>query len=61
MTAPARIRQSDADRLLRAARANAGPDDAVELTLSPNGAVSVRIERRAANDHGGPGSSWDDA
>ena len=60
MTARASFRQAEAARLLRAAQKAMRPDDALHLTLSPDGTLCVKVERRADNDDT-PGHSWDDA
>lgn len=60
MTAPAHFRQADVTRLLRGARKALEPDDALRLTVAPDGTITLLVERQAANDTG-DGSTWDDA
>lgn len=60
MTARALFRQADADRLLRAARKAARPEDTVHLTLAPDGTLTVRVESRADNDDQPGNQEWSD-
>lgn len=61
MTAQASFRQADVTRLLKGARKALRPEDAMRLTVAPDGTITLLIERQeAANDQDG-GGSWDDA
>lgn len=61
MTAAARFRQADVTRVVRGVRKAMRPDDALRLTVAPDGTITVLVERQeAANDTGG-GDTWDDA
>ena len=60
MTARASFRLADAARLFKAARKDARPDEAIRLTVAPDGTLSVTVLRRADNDDS-PGTGWEDA
>ncbi len=60
MTSPVAFKQTDATRLIRAAVKAGCPLEAIKLTVSPDGALSLTIQSSAVNDDE-PGSSWDDA
>lgn len=60
MTARAAFRQADVARLLRGARKAGYPESSIRLTVSPDGTISLTVQRPADNDDQ-PGNSWDDA
>lgn len=60
MTAPVSFRQCDAERLLKAARKQARPEDTIRLTVAPDGTLSLTMQRQADNDDGA-GTGWEDA
>ena len=60
MTVRASFKQADAARLIRAAKRAGYAEDAIQLTVSPDGALSLTVKSRADNDDQ-PGNSWDDA
>lgn len=57
MTARASFKQADAARLIRAARKAGCQEDALRLTVAPDGTLSLTF-RRADNDDAG--ETWSD-
>lgn len=60
MTAPVVFRQSDVTRLLRGAVKAGLQEDAIRLTVAPDGTLSLTIQSSADNDDQ-PGDGWEDA
>jgi len=61
VTVAARFRQADVTRVLRGARKAMRPEDALRLTVTPDGTITVLVERQEAANDTGAGNSWDDA
>ncbi len=60
MTVPVAFRQSDVTRLIRGAVKAGLPEGALRLTVSPDGTLSLSVQRPADNDDQ-PGDGWEDA
>ncbi|CDO37637.1 hypothetical protein [Novosphingobium sp. KN65.2] len=60
MTAPASFKQADVARLIRGALKAGCKEEMIRLTVSPDGTLSLAIQRPAENDDERD-SSWDDA
>lgn len=61
MTAPAAFKQADVTRLIKGA-INAGcPQDAIRLTVAPDGSISLTVTRAEASNDDEPGQGWEDA
>lgn len=60
MTAHVSFKQSDVTRLIRGAVKAGLPEEAIKLSVAPDGTLSLIVENRADNDDA-PGDSWDDA
>lgn len=60
MTAPALFKQSDVTRLIRGAKKAGYAEEAINLTVQPDGTLLLTVKRPADNDDA-PGGTWDDA
>ncbi|MEN9924060.1 MAG: hypothetical protein RL268_186 [Pseudomonadota bacterium] len=60
MTAPASFKQAEVTRLIRGAVKAGLREDAIRLTVSPDGTITLAVQRPADNDRDDSGS-WDDA
>lgn len=60
MTAPASFKQADVTRLIRGAVKAGYAEDALRLTVAPDGSLSLTVARPADNDDT-PGDTWGDA
>jgi hypothetical protein len=60
VTAPALFRQHDVTRLIRGAVKAGLPEEAIRLTVAPDGTLSLSVQRPADNDDQ-PGDGWEDA
>lgn len=61
MTAPVSFKQSDVTRLLRGAMKAGCPEDAIKLTVSPDGTISLSVTKVVASNDDAPGDGWEDA
>ena len=60
MTAHVSFKQADVTRLIRGAVKAGLPEEAIKLTVAPDGTLSLILQSQADNDDA-PGDSWDDA
>lgn len=61
MTAPVSFKQHDVTRLLRGAFKAGCPEDAIKLTVSPDGTISLTVTRADASNDDQAGDGWEDA
>lgn len=61
MTALASFKQHDVTRLLRGAMKAGCPEDAIKLTVSPDGTISLTVTKAVASNDDSTGDGWEDA